>query len=210
MGKDEAIPELGNRTWAELETVEDETGALLFKDELKKRTPDGWTQIPIRVRIPRPKHLLKARAEARGKFAELKLDPERDRDVFDELEQLCILALAIRTAEKPHAQFADVEELSQNYDDAALQDVLGRIAVYRQLVDPRDSKLTEDQMFEKIHAVAKRGHLGPLTDIAGPEQPSFIIFMAEQAMSSPKAAAWRQSLESSTPERSPVKTSNPS
>ncbi len=198
-GKDEPIPELGNRTWAELEVIEGETGHILFKDQIRQRSPDGWRAVDVRVRVTRPEDSLRARALARAWFAEMKLDPDRDLDTFQEMEQLCLLALALRTAKPPHAQLATHDELARGFDEGSLQDVLGRINVYKTLLDPRDSALTEDQIFAKIVAVAKRGHLGPLTDIAGHEQPSFLLRMAEEALRSPRVRSGLQSLETSTP-----------
>lgn len=202
-GTDDPIPELGNRTWAELEVVDGESGHVLFKDQIRQRTGSGWKAIDIRVRVTRPEDSIRARAAARGWANELKLDPDRDQDMLAEIEQICLLSLAIRTAKAPHAQLASHDELARDFDEGSLQDVLGRINVYKRLLDPRDSALTEEEIFKRIVAVAKRGHLGPLTDIAGHEQPSFVVRMAELACGSQKVQSWLQSLETSTPEPSP-------
>lgn len=203
-GKDDPIPELGNRTWKELEVIDGESGHLLFRDQVRERQRDGsWKAVDVRVRVTRPEDSMRARAAARGWFTELKLDPDRDVDMFAELEQLCLLALALRTAKEPHSQLATHDELARSFDEGPLQDVLGRINVYKRLLDPRESQLSEEEVFAKIVAVAKRGHLGPLTDIAGHEQPSFIVRMAEEALRSPRVQSWLQSLETSTLEPSP-------
>ncbi len=198
-GDSEPIPELGNRTWAELEVIDGESGHVLFKDQIRQRTREGWKAIEIRVRVTRPEDSLRARATARAWATELKLDPDRDQDMLAEIEQICLLALAIRTAKAPHPQLATHEELARDYDEGSLQDVLGRINVYKHLLDPRDAGLSEEDVFKRIVAVAKRGHLGPLTDIAGHEQPSFIVRMAALACDSPTLCSWLQSLESSMP-----------
>lgn len=199
----EPIPELGGRTWEELEIVDHGDGHLLFKDAIRRKTKDGSVQMePIRVSILRVPEIARARADCRRWFAELRLDEDRDKDIFDELEQVCMLAMAVRTAEPPYAQLATAEELARDYDEVSLQDVIGRIQVLRQQLDVRESHLTEDELWQKVFAVAQRGHLFPLTDIAGPEQPSCIVFMAEQAMNSPRGQSWLQSVGSSTAERS--------
>lgn len=198
------IPELGNRTFAELEVIEDDSDhSLLFKDQIRRRQRDGtWKAEPVRVRIVRGKLLAMCRAKARAWFRDNGLDEDRDKDLFDDIEQAHILALAIRTPTPPHAQYADVEELLQDYDEASLQDVLSRISVYRQLLDPRESNLTEEDVWQKIAAVARREHLGPLADIAGHEQASCVIFMARMALQSPTGQSWLQSTETSTPDPS--------
>jgi hypothetical protein len=194
---DAPIPELGNRSWAELEVVEHNDGTLLFSDKIRKRTKcGGIEEIPVRVRIARKSHLVNARAEARIWFGSIKgLDFDRDRDVFNELEQTCILAHAIRENTAPYGQLESPQDLFGKYDEASLSDLAGRVECLRNMIDPRESELNEDELFAKAFAVAKAGHLLPLTDIAGHEQPSCIVFMAFQALRSPKGVSWLQSHE---------------
>jgi uncharacterized protein YutE (UPF0331/DUF86 family) len=207
----ERIPELGNRTWEELEVVTHDDGHLLFKDFLRRKKKDGtFEMVEVRVRIVRMKEIAQARAEARSWLAELKLDEEKDRDIFDELEQVCILSHAIRDKEKPWPQHQDFRNLVSMYDEASLQDILGRIEELKTRLDPRVSLDTPDDVWTMVQRVAKAGHLAPLTDIAGHEQTSFVVFMASQAMKSPTGAAWLLARENSTPERSPVQSSTES
>jgi len=190
----ERIKELGDRTWEELEIVEHGDGTLLFSDKLRKRNAKGGIdEIPVRVCIVRSLKLVEARVETREWAKQLKLDPALDRDMFDQLEQLTIIARAIRTHTAPHAQYATKEELATEYDEASIWDIKGRIEAIRQMMDPRDSELTEEKIWSKAVAVVRAGHLLPLTDIAGREQLSFIVFMVSQALKSPMGAAWLQS-----------------
>jgi hypothetical protein len=203
------IPELGGRTWQELEIIDHADGHLLFSDALRRRGKSGAVEtVPVRVKILRTQQIAEARGKCRRWCGELGLDEEKDKDIFDQLEQVCLLAGAIRDPHPPHAQRYQPEELAKDFDEASLQDVLGRIQALRQIIDVRESHLTEGEIWQKIAAVARAGHLLPLTDIAGPEQPSCIVFMATQAMRSPKALAWLQSRGISTPAPS-VETSSP-
>jgi hypothetical protein len=205
------IAELGGRTWEELEIVEHSDGHLLFSDAIRRRSKGGSVEmVPVRVKILRVEQIAQARSRCRRWFADLGLDEDRDKDLFDELEQVCVLAIAIRDPEPPYAQRYQPEDLARDFDEASLQDVLGRIQALRQVVDVRASKLTEDEVWRKIHAVARAGHLLPLTDIAGPEQPSCIVFMAEQAMNSPRGQSWLQSAATLMPGRSESESSGPS
>ena len=203
--------ELGNRTWEELEVVEDADG-LLFKDEIRRRTAEGgWQVEPVRIRVPRKQQRLQARARARELFAKkFKLDEEKDAEAFEELEQFCLLALSIRAPKEPHPQLVDAEDLIAGYDTTVLEDVLGRIEIYQNMLEPRCTMLTPEQVWSKIEQVAVRGHLLPLTDIAGHERLSLITFMASQALLSPKAPSSARSSASSTPEPSPEPTSTES
>jgi hypothetical protein len=205
------IPELGGRTWEELEIIEHADGHLLFKDAIRRRGKTGAVETEeVRVKVLRTQQIAEARGKCRRWFGELGLDEERDKDLFDQLEQVCILAIAIRDPSPPYAQRYQPEELATQFDEASLQDVLGRLQALRQTLDVRESHLTENEIWQKIAAVARVGHLGPLTDIAGPEQPSCIVFMATQAMRSPKALAWQQSCGISTPAPSAETSSPPS
>jgi len=211
MKKDEPIKELGNRTWEELEVVTHNDGHLLFRDQIRRRSPSGSLEsVDVRVRIPRKLQLIESRVTCRAWAKQLGLDEDRDKDQFDELEQLCILEHSIRCDSKPYAQFCTKEELATQYDEASLLDLLGRIQALRTIIDPRQQEMTADEVWRITHKVAMRGHLGPLTDIAGHEQPSCIVFMANQALRSPMGVAWLQSHGISTPERSPTASSHAS
>lgn len=204
MQESERIPELGNRTWEELEVVpHPEDGALLFRDRLRKRNAKGgFDEVPVRVCVVRPLKIAQARVECRKWFTELGLDEDKDKDTFRELEQFCILARAVRDEKSPHAQLYTPEELATSFDEGSCWDILGRIEAIRRMTDPRQSRMSESEVWSKTYSVARAGNLFPLTDIAGHEQPSCIVFMARQAMSSPMGCAWLRSQGISTPEPS--------
>lgn len=211
MPESERIQELGNRTWEELEVVNHKDGHLLFKDFLRRKKPDGtFEMIEVRVRIVRMLEIAQARAEARQWLAELKLSEEKDRDIFEELEQVCILSHAIRDKDAPYPQHYDARALVDIYDEASLKDILGRIEELKTRLDPRVELRDPDEVWRMVERVARAGHLAPLTDIAGHEQTSFVVFMASQAMSSPTGVAWLRARESSTLGRSPAENSRES
>ena len=186
--------------WSELETERGAAGHVVVSDKLREFDPHkkAFVDTPIKVRVPRPHDLLQARVDAKACFLQWKLDTERDSDIFEETEQLCLLAKCIRD-HATEAQLCDVEELPKRFDEGTLQDLLGRIRVYRDMLDPRERLTTEDDVFRKIVEVARKGHCLPLAGIAGFEQPSFIVTMAELAVTSPTVLAWSRSSETSTP-----------
>ena len=201
--------DIGRRTWDELEVIEDSSNRLLFRDKLRRRRKGGeFEEIPVRVRIVKPLEIVQARAECRVWCSSLEgFDADRDKDAFEQLEQICILARAIRTDKAPHSQYASKEELATQYDEGSLADILGRIQAYKQMTDPRIEVLDEHTCWRKIHEVAEVGHLLPLTDIAGHAQPSFLLFTVRQAANSQTGQSWRQSLGSSTPAQATSPTS---
>ncbi len=201
--QDQPIPELGGRSWAELEVKRHDSGKLMFKDQIRRRAPSGKVEVSnCRVCVPTPEDQVLARAATRVWFGEHEgLSVEHDQDLFDEMEQVCLLARAIRTPEEPHGQLEDHEELAR-YDEGSLQDLLGRMTVYKQLTDVRDTVEDENDFWTKVVAVARAGHLLPLTDIAGHAQPSFMVRMAREACNSPTAKPYVLSSEISTPEPS--------
>ena len=199
----EKIPELGGKTWGELELIQAEDGHKLIRDSIKERNPKTGEikEVPVFVRIPRPRDLIVARAEARSWFATFKgLDADRDSEMFDEMEKLCLLAKAIRTVDGMHPQLASADELSANFEEGSLADLMGRLTAYRDMTDPRESPISADELWPIINKVARAGHLSPLTGIDGPGQNNCIVFMAVQAMTSPSALVWLQSLGTSMPE----------
>jgi hypothetical protein len=200
----EPIPEMGGQTWEELEVSRHASGRLMFRGELRQRNERGQIKVtPVRVCVPNPRDKVEARAEARGWFASIKnLDVDRDKDLFDEMEQVCILALAVRTSDPPHGQFCDYEELA-NYEEASLRDIRERITVLEQMLDPREPVTNEETFWRKTFAVARGSTILPLTDIAGHEQPSLVVRMAKEACRSPTGQRFAQLFGTSTPEPSP-------
>lgn len=209
MRKDsEPIEALGGRTWEELEVLEHDDGALMFKDQIRTKGAKGWKVVEVRVRVLRPMELLRARADAKALAGEL--DIARDDLYFDEIEELCQLAYAIRTAEAPHPQFADAKELATRYDESSLKDVAGRLAHYKGLLDPRDEVKTEEEAWELVQRCYRARNLGPLVDTPGHVQRSLLLFMVDQAFHSHRAPWAAPSSETSTPAGSPPTSSAPS
>lgn len=200
MAKGDPIPELGGRTWDELEVSRHDNGRLMFPDQLRRKNERGVIETTkIRVCVPQPADNVEARVRAAVWFGSKKvLDRDKDKELFDEMEQVCLLAQAIRTYEAPHAQAYDAEELAR-FDEVSLHDIQERINVYKAILDPRDDDTSEEAFWRTVLAVGRTGNLLPLTDIAGRVQPSFVVRMAREASRSPTGKSFAPSPEISTP-----------
>lgn len=201
MPESKPIAALGGKTWDELELARHENGRIMFPGEIRRRATTGAVEVVTQVRIcvPTPRDEIEARVRARVWMGELKhLDPDRDKDLFAEMEQLCLLARAIRTHDAPHGQFCDALELA-GYDEASLHDLQERVNTFKTMLDPREGELTEDRFWQVTHEVAKSGTLYPLAGIGSREQRSCIVRMAKEALLSPMGKSSRTSSESSTP-----------
>lgn len=197
-------------SWDELELSRHENGRAMFRSVLRRRKDDGSVEeIPIFVCVPNPADQVQARVTARVWFSQQKhLDPDRDYDLFQEMEQTCLLARAIRD-EKTHGQLMDHEELAE-WDEGCLKDIQERINVVKDMLDPRESGIDEDKFWHVVLRVAKRGDLGPLVDIVGHEQMRCVVRMAREACNSPTAPSSVQSYAILMQGRSPSASSNKS
>lgn len=190
-----------DQTWEELEGVRHESGRLMFKAELRRRTETGKLEVqPVRVWVPVPNDHVAARSQARLWFrATQGLDPERDKDIFSEMESVCLLARAIRSPKPPHEQLLSHEELGE-YDEGALKEIQERINAIKAMLDPREPVVSEEQFWVVLTDIARSGTLLPLAGIVGHEHPSFIVRMAWEACRSPTAPSFARSLVTLTPE----------
>lgn len=197
----EPIPEFGGATFEELELVRHESGRLLFPETLRRRNEKGLIiETKIRVWVPNPNDHVEARTEARGWFASKKvLDPDRDKSLFEDMEQACLLARAIRTGEAPHGQYCTAQELA-TYEETTLQDIQERINVYKGMLEVRTAVIDDATFWRAVVAVARRKNLRPLADIVGHAQISCVVRMAQEACLSPTGLSYAQSFASSTPE----------
>lgn len=167
------------KSWGELEVLEF-AGYLLFPETINKRTPEGVEKIDVCLRIPRNNELRKARGMARQLFKKDGLDPEADKDLFDELENLCILSLAIRNRSSPHEPWVpDPEELERNYDKSSLAECWAKIDALSLRVDPRPYDIDKDTMLGMIAAIVKERNISPLVVFGSAAQNTFIVSMAD-------------------------------
>lgn len=201
---------LRSKTWEELEAIEHE-GRVLYPDALRRRTAKGEvTEKKVLIRVlrkdERRKAFLEAVKLAQGsgvlpkELADLSNVRAKaiDDQLFDDLDTLCILARAIRDPEPPHVQHGTAEDLEHDYDMRSIEELWSRYKVYEDRSDPRLEIVDEKTMWSALRALAKAGHILPLTELASPSQNACILFGASQALHSPKYKSFLESTGRST------------
>jgi len=168
------------KKWSELEELVEHAEYVLFPEKLYKRKKTGeFEAIKVMVRVPRKHEMRKARVLARRIAAEDDIDEKLDRDLFDDLETICIMSLCVRNVKAPYEPLhPDPRDFDKLYDTVSTVHLWGKLDRYRELLNPRATKLGVNEVVALIGAIAERRDIRPLHAIDGHEQASFIVSMA--------------------------------
>jgi hypothetical protein len=192
--------ELSAAKWEQLEAVEagDE---LHFPDVLHVRRKTGeFEPVPVMFAVPLQPTMRKARVLAKQLAARDKIDQEADKNLFDDLENACILWYAIRSATPPFEPYAyDVDALEKKFGRDVLKLAWQKLEGYRRVVDPRPASITKEQCLAVVGSIAGRRAISPLLVFDGPAQTACIVFMASLLQSFLTQLSSPPSSESSTP-----------
>lgn len=172
--------QIAEKKWDDLRVIE-LGDRLLFPDSLYRRDPKTGKFIaePIVLEVPRGPELRKARVEAYRIAKEDKLDPEKDKLLFEDLEELCKLWFAIRSPTHPHEQLMfDARALESKYDRPSLEQINGKLAQLRRVLDPKLGSMNADEMTALSAALVARQNLAPLFAFDDATQESYFITMA--------------------------------
>lgn len=174
-----------DKKWDDLQ-AEEFAEYLLFPDELLKRKKDGtFERTPIMIRVPREHETRKARMDARAWAAKDGLDPVLDPDLFDNMDTMCTLSIAIRNTTAPFEAYEpDPKRLERVYDRPCLDAIWAKLGAYRSILDPRPNALNDDETLAVIGVVAKTRNIAPLAALGGESQNSLIVTMAVQYVTS--------------------------
>ncbi|HEX4334695.1 MAG TPA: hypothetical protein VH062_02210 [Polyangiaceae bacterium] len=189
------------KKWDDLGAIELADGSIGFPDEIYKRDPKTGTFVaePIVLRVLRGPDMRKARVEAYGIAKSDKIDPEKDKILFEDLEELCKLWFAIRSPKFPYEQLAfDARELEKSYDRPSLEQVNGKLAQYRRVLDPKLGGMRAEEMTALSAALVARQNLAPLFAFDDATQEIYFITMAQLHLAYLKARSSPGSSEPST------------
>jgi hypothetical protein len=197
------VDQLVNKSWGELEVLE-HAGYLLFPEKLYQRQKDGtFKETPICIRVPREPEVRTARIKARKICEDEGLDPAKDPDLFDNVDAVCLLSVAIRNTTEPHEPFEpDPKRLERVYDKGSIMALWAKLDGLTQLVNPRPSDISEEQMIALTAAIAKERNIHPLHVFDGPAQNDYIVTMASLLHSLLEQKSSSESSGTSTPEPS--------
>lgn len=182
------------KSWEQLEVIESE-GHLMFAESLYRRSvTGGFTEEKVMVRVPREPDLRKARVQARRWALEDGLDLDRDQDLVEQLETLCVMSMVIcnfKSAIDPRTQKEfreawepDPKALEKRYDRGSLEQLWAKIDALAHVIDPRPNTLGEEETLALISAIARARTVAPLHAYGPGAQESCIVFMARALLSS--------------------------
>lgn len=201
---DEDPPELMHATWEELGVVE-HADYLLFPDKLTRMLKNGTVdETPVMLRVPRDHEVRKARAWARSQAVDDGLDLDRDADLVQNLQDLHLLALAVRNSSAPYeALVPDPLRLERTYDKPCLTRLWKRVDVISHRLYPGEDELSPEEVVVLIARVAKERNIGPLVDYALAAQSTFVLYMVDRLLNLERARLSEELSDSSTPASSP-------
>lgn len=191
-----AIAKLMTTSWGELEAVEF-SDHLMFPDVLTRRMKDGsWHTEDVLLRVPRERDLRKARVEARSLAAKEKIDEIKDRDLFVNLENMCVLAMCIRNTTHPYEPMHPDPLLLENaFDKVCLQQMWAKVEQLNDIINPAPNQLSSPEIVALIVAIARARHLGPLVVYGPGAQTSFVVTMVDLLLNSLGSKLSWESLE---------------
>jgi hypothetical protein len=177
--------------------VEEQGGVLYLPAKIKRRTKAGGVEDePVTLRNVTNHHKFKCRAMARQYAKGFELDLDRDATLIDEIENYALLSFAIRDPKPPFDQHVPtLPALIERYDTQSLAEVWGRYCAWVEMLDPRFGELSEDDLWNTIVRIAAEKNPGFLAATAGHAQATLIVFMAKEALNSPRRPSWLQPLE---------------
>ncbi len=175
-----AIAKLMTTSWEDLEAIEVNDN-LLFPDVLIRRKVDGsWHQEDVFLRVPRDRDLRQSRVEARALAVKEKIDEKQDRDLFVNLENMCILARCIRNTTHPYeSMHPDPLLLEAKFDKVCLQHMWEKLERLSEVLNPAPNQLSSGEIVALIVAIARARHLGPLIVYGPGAQTSFVVSTAD-------------------------------
>jgi len=183
--REHVIDHLMGKDWSEIEALE-HNDYVMFPDKLIRRQADGgWETKDVMLRVPREHELRKARVQARELAKREHISEEKDQDLFANLENMSILAIAIRNDTKPHEPWEpEPLALERRYDKVCLQRLWEKVDRLNDILNPSPNQLSSAEIVVLIAAIANARNLGPLVVYGPGAQTSFVVSMVDLLLNS--------------------------
>jgi hypothetical protein len=177
---DHVMEQLLKKQWGDLEVKEAE-GRLLFPEKIYRRSRDGsFEAVPILIRILRHHEIRQARLNARVQAEEEGLDPDRDKDLIQNMEAMHELAIAMRDPKDPLIPFdPHAAELEKHYDPDSLLQIYEKLDRFTMALDPRPQEISEGEIVALAAAISKERTILPLAVYGPVAQNISIVYMAD-------------------------------
>ena len=176
------MAQIAAKSWSEIEAQEQEvSGFLVFPETIYQRRKDGtWSETKCMLHPLRNHEKRQARKDARRIAAAEGIDPVVDADLFDDLDNVCIMHLATRNTTAPYEPLCgSAEEYERRFDRDVIKHMFGVLDDHAKLLDPQLDRLDQSQTLALIAAIAEGRSIRPLRAFGGAAQISFIVTMAD-------------------------------
>jgi len=181
------IEQLLGKDWAGLEVLEQD-GRLLFPDKIYRRKADGtFHGQDVKLQVPREPDHRWARLEARrlASASDPPLDPDRDRDLIENIEAMCLVSRCMRDPLVPTREYdPDPEHLEASWDKSALTQIYEKLDRLAQVIDPRPETIGEDEILAVVAAIVKARSILPLVVYGPAAQNICVVTMADRLVNS--------------------------
>jgi len=206
-GADEILTlELSPEDFERLGVLE-EDDCLYLPTEVRRRGKDGQNKIDrVLLTEPTNRQRFQARIDARAYAQDRELHEEKDRDYFEQIENVALLTYALRDYQTKGQLEPNVEALLDRFPDSTLTELWVQLNKWIEMLDPRYGRLSKEELWTAIAGLA-RGNLDPLARMPTYAQSTCFALMAREACSSPNAPSFARlpgtsDSDSSTPTES--------
>jgi hypothetical protein len=199
----EAVAEMATKPWVELEATE-HLERLYFPERIYRRKKNGTLEgTDVMLSPLREYERRRARKTARDWAAKEGLDAERDSDLFDNMDTICQLAIAVRSTTPPYEPFEiDHMRFDRTYDRGSITRLWETLVALTNRVEPVESEIPEEMVVALASAIASQRAITPFAAFDSRSQANFIIGLASRLMSYESSKSRSASSEPSTAESS--------
>ncbi len=188
--KDDREADRKKRFEAWLDRMSDDRACFEFGDDLYKpyaivvpspASPEKTKSIPVMFKLLAQSELAQARRDAIKWMADKKLDRDKERDIFQVIDTVAVIALAVREPNAPYGQYRSLDNFLATFKSSKLHlAICDAYKAFEAECDPRPDDLPKDVFRLMIEKIRKAGHLGPLVAIDGPAQDNFVLRLVDE------------------------------